>query len=409
MPQKTPLPEEVKTLIRAQRALGRFSRRSMLAGAGALGAGTFLSACGTSTKSSSAGKPSTAEDHSLQEHKVNWANWPAYLDFDENTKRHPTLIDFEGKTGIKPVYAEDINDNNEYYGKIQEQLRMGKDIGRDIFTITDWMAARMIRQGLVQRFDHNVMPNLKNLRADLQNVDYDPGRNFSVTWQSGFTGLAYNTAKMQELGVTIKNVDDLWNPKLKNRVMVLSEMRDTLGLIMAQQGVDVKKFTEAQFGNALDELERRISDGYIRQVAGNDYMEALKSGDALAAFAWSGDVAQLNAEGRGKWTFLLPEAGGLLWSDNLMVPVGARHKQNAEILMNYYYQPDVAAKVAQYVQYVCPVVGAKQAMSRLDPSLGNNQMIFPDEKTLAKAPVIRTLTTQEETTFNDEFQRALGV
>jgi len=369
----------------------------------------MLSACGTSGKSSSSSRPTVAEDRSLQEHKVNWANWPAYLDFDDNSKKHPTLIDFERKTGIKPVYAEDINDNSEFYGKVQEQLRMGKDIGRDIFTITDWMAARMIRQGFVQRFNRSAMPNLKNLRADLQNVDYDPGRNYSVTWQSGFTGLAYNTTKIRQMGITIGSVGDLWNKKLKNRVMVLSEMRDTLGLIMSEQGTDVTKFTEAQFGNALDEFEKKVTDGYIRQVAGNDYMESLKSGDALASFAWSGDIAQLNAEGGGRWTFLLPEAGGLLWSDNLMIPVGARHKQNAEILLNYYFQPEIAAKVAQYVQYVCPVVGAKEEMSRLDPTLLNNWMIFPDEKTLAKAPVVRTLTTQEETTFTDQFQRALGV
>jgi spermidine/putrescine transport system substrate-binding protein len=258
----------------------------------------------------------------------------------------------------------------------------------------------------VQKLDAAQMPNKKNLTAAYASPDYDPGRDYSMTWQGGFAGLAWNKEKVPG---GLRSVSDLWRPELKGRVEVLSEMRDTVGLIMGAQGVDISgKFTQDQFQNAVDELDKQISSGQIRQVKGNSYKEDLISGDALAVIGWSGDITQINFENGDKWEFALPESGGTLWADNMLVPIASPHKKNAERLMNYYYDPKVAAEVAAYVNYICPVEGAQAEMEKIDPDLAKNPMIFPDETFLSKAKAFRSLTPQEETEFSTAFQKVLG-
>lgn len=402
------LSPEAAAIVRAQ-----LSRRSLLAGAGALSLGG-LAACGTSgtpgaSDSGSAtgeAKPTAAADTSATDKTVNWANWTLYLDYDEATKKYPTLEAFQKQTGITATYAEDIEDNDSYYGKVSAQLKNGQDIGKDIIVLTDWMAARVIRQGYVQRLDAAAIPNKKNIDQAYASPDYDPGRDFSLTWQGGFAGLAWNKEKVPG---GLKSVTDLWKPELKGRVEVLTEMRDTIGLIMGSQGVDIAgSFTDDQFMAGIDELQKQVSSGQIRSVKGNSYKEDLISGDALAVIGWSGDITQINFENDDKWQFALPESGGTLWADNMLVPIGSPHKKNAETLMNYYYDPKVAAEVAAYVNYICPVVGAQAEMEKLDPELAKNKFIFPDEAFLAQAKKFRTLTPQEETKYVSAFQTVLG-
>ncbi|GAA3596409.1 spermidine/putrescine ABC transporter substrate-binding protein [Kineosporia mesophila] len=407
--RRRPLSPEAAAVIRAQRG---FSRRSLLGGTGALGLGAALAACGTSGTATggSDSKPAAAQDTSAKDKMVNWANWTLYLDYDENTKTYPTLEAFQKQTGIEATYDEAIEDNDSYYGKIQGQLRNGQDIGKDVIVFTDYMAARVIEQGYVQKLDLGSIPNSKNILDNLKTVDFDSGRNYSLTWQSGYAGIAWNKEKLPQ---GIKSVDDLWRPSLKGRVEVLSEMRDTLGLIMLGQGVDISgDFSSDDFGNALDVLEKQLNEGQIRQVKGNSYKEDLISGDAVAVIGWSGDITQLNAENGDKWGFAIPEAGGTLWSDNMLVPIGSPHKANAEALMNYYYEPEVAAEVAAYVNYICPVKGAQEIMAASKDkelaALAGNANIFPTAADLAKVKVFRTLKGTEQTDFTSEFQRVLG-
>jgi spermidine/putrescine transport system substrate-binding protein len=405
---RRPLDPRVRSLVEA-----RLSRRSVLLGAAGL---TALAACGTSgtptgtgggsAAATGAAKPSPATDRSATEKVVNWANWTLYLDYDEDTKKYPTLEAFQKKTGLKATYAEDIDDNDTYYGKISGQLRNGKDIGKDVIVFTDWMTGRCIRAGYAQELDAAAMPNTKNLLPSLRDVDYDPGRKYSLPWQGIFGVIAWNKEKVPG---GLKSVSDLWKPELKGRVEVLSEMRDTVGMIMLEQGVDISgQFTATQFEAGVAELEKHISSGQIRQVKGNSYKEDLISGDALAVIGWSGDIFQLNAENGDKWGVTLPEAGGTLAFDNLMVPVGSPHKANAEKLIDYYYDPEVAATVEAYVNYICPVQGAKEQMEKIDPELASSQWIFPDDTTLAKAKVFRTLTADEDTQFSQAFQKVIG-
>ncbi|WP_088288581.1 PotD/PotF family extracellular solute-binding protein [Kineosporia sp. A_224] len=416
--RRPPLSPEAAQIVRAMQA-GRLSRRSMLTGAGALGMGAFLAACSTSapgatgsatggagTGTAPAGKPSPAVDTSDTDKVVNWANWTLYLDFDDKSKTYPTLEAFQKKTGIKATYSEDIEDNDSYYGKVQAQLKAGQDIGKDIIVLTDYMAARVIRQGLVQPLVESVMPNKTRILPNLAEVSYDQGRKQSLTWQSGYAGLAWNKAKVPG---GLKNVSDLWKPELKGRVEVLSEWRDTLGLIMMEQGKRIDgKFADADFENALAVLEKQLNDGQIRQVKGNSYKEDLISEDALAVIGWSGDIFQLVAENGDKWDFAIPEAGGTLWSDNMLIPVGSPHAKNASTLMNYYYDPKVAAEVAAYVNYICPVQGAQAEMEKLDAELAKSKLIFPTAEDLSNVQVFYSLDPETETKYTEQFQKVLG-
>jgi spermidine/putrescine transport system substrate-binding protein len=391
------LSPETRAIIRAQ-----MSRRSLLVGAGAIAGATTLAACGTGSSETS----TSVVDVSDTEKIVRWANWPLYLDFDEDTKVYPSLKAFEEKFGIAATYTEDIDDNNSFYGKVQGQLAIGSDIGYDVVTPTDWMASRWIEQGYAQKFDAANIPNKSKIRAVLENVGFDQGRNYSLTWQSGFAGFGWNTQKISK---GVRTIEDLFAPANKGRVVVLSELRDTIGIIMQYQGVDPSAdFTEDQYMNAIDFLKGKIADGFIRKVRGNSYSEDLVNGDAVAVIGWSGDMFILKSENEGKFDFAIPESGGMLWSDNMLIPSTSTHKKNAEALINYYYEPAVAAQVAAYVNYICPVEEAQPELEKIDPALATSPFIFPDEATLAKVKVFRALTSDEQTTFQTAFDEAIG-
>ncbi|WP_411733530.1 spermidine/putrescine ABC transporter substrate-binding protein [Paeniglutamicibacter sp.] len=404
--RELPRDPAVRALIRQAQRM-QLTRRKMLAGAGGLGLAAFLAACGTGgTGGSPSSTAAAVTDMSESDKNIFWANWTLYLDYDEQAKTYPTLDEFAKRTGIKTHYAEDIDGNDSYYGKVQAQLSAGQDIGQDIMTLTDWMTGRVIRQGFTQELDHANIPNIKNLLPNLQDVDFDPGRKHSLTWQSGYAGIAYNKAKYPK---GLRTLSDLWNPDLKGRITVLDEMRDTMGLLMLDNGVEISGgWGDTEFAAATEVLSSQIASGQIRQVKGNSYKEDFISGDAIAGIVWSGDITQMNFENNDQWEFVLPEAGGTLWSDNLMVPVASPRKANAEKLMDFYYEPEIAAQVAAYVNFISPVQGAKEAMEKIDPELMDNALIFPSEADLAKAHVFRSLSAEEETNFNSQFQTAIG-
>jgi spermidine/putrescine transport system substrate-binding protein len=390
----------IRQLVQSARA-SQLSRRGLLAGLGAGAATLALAACSTGGAS---GKPTPAKDNSSTDKTMTWANWQAYLDQNDDGG-YPTLEAFQKQSGITVKYDVAVDDNNTYYAKVKDQLALGKDIGADTVCLTDWMIARWIRLGYVQSFDESAIPNKKNLVANLQDIDFDPGRKKSLPWQSGFAGICWNKEKLPQ---GLKSVDDLWKPELKGKVGVLSEMRDTMGLLLLQQGVDISKtFSDADFDKAIDTLTKKVSDGQIRNIKGNSYLNDLKSGDTLAAICWSGDITQLNAEAGDNWEFVLPEAGGTLWSDNFVIPIGSTRKANAEKLIDYYYQPEVAAEVAAWVNYITPVEGAKEAAVAIDPALADNQLIFPDADTLSQAHIFRSLSTAEEQKYQAAFQKVI--
>ncbi len=347
----------------------------------------------------------TQPDQSATSPELNVSNWVSYIDVDDDGNR-PTLDRFVEATGISVNYTEDINDNAEFDAKVRPQLEAGQDIGRDIVVLTDWKAAEWIRRGYAQKFDRAWVPNARNLLPTLQGVAFDPERDQSLPWQSGYAGLGFNVDLLEELTGKreIRTIAELWDPALKGRVSMLSEMRDSVGLVMLSQGNDPADFTEDDFNAAIAELQEQIDSGQIRQVSGNDYLAALENKDVVAAIGWSGDVAALGDPFR----FVIPESGGTLWTDNMMVPAMARHRNNAERFMDWYYDPAIAAELAAYVQYICPVVGAREAIERIDASLMDNPFIFPTEEDLKNVAVFKPLTSSEQVKYDQAFQALIG-
>ncbi|MFC5859045.1 ABC transporter substrate-binding protein [Agromyces flavus] len=377
------------------------TRRGLLAGAGAGASALALAACSTGGGQA---KPTAAADESANDKTLNWANWAAYIDEDD-AGNYPTLDRFQEETGIAVNYEVAVDDNNTYYGKVKDQLALGKDIGADTVCLTDWMVSRWIRLGYTQPLDHANIPNMANLAPALANPDFDPGREHSLPWQGGFAGICWNVEKVPG---GLASVEDLWNPELKGRVGVLSEMRDTMGLIMLQNGVDISgEWGDAEYDAAIEVLDEQVANGQIRNIKGNSYLEDLKSEDTLAAICWSGDITVINAEAGDKWQFAIPDAGGTLWNDNFLIPIGSPRKTNAETLINYYYDPEVAAEVAAWVNYITPVVGAQEAAMAIDPELAENQLIFPNEETLSTAHIFRALSGAEEQKYQAQFQQIL--
>ena len=391
---KKDLSPEARAIINSQ-----VTRRGLIAGTGAVGAAGLLAACGSGGSDSAAGGGDAST--------VRWGNWPLYLDYDEDTKKYPTLEAFSAESGIAAKYFEDYNDNDEFYGKVQAQLKLNEDIGYDVVTPTDWMAARWIRLGYAQKFDLAKIPNRVNILDSLASPSFDPKRESTLTWQGIMGGFGWNT-KTNPKG--LRTLDDLFAPQNKGKIVVLSEMRDTIGIILLSQGVDLQSVTEDQFMNAVDFMEGKISDGWIRGVKGNEYAEDLISGDATAVIGWSGEMFILAGDYDGKFDFAIPESGGTISGDNFIIPtpVGAEAKANAEKLINYYYDPAVAAEVAAYVNYVCPVEGAQAEMEKIAPELANSSYIFPDAAMSAKLNVFRSLTPAEESSWAEAFQKAQG-
>jgi spermidine/putrescine transport system substrate-binding protein len=390
MSKESSLSPEARSILGAM-----VSRRGVLAGAGGLGAAGLLAACGGGSDSGDSAN------------SVRWGNWPLYLDYDEDTKKYPTLEKFQEQTGITAQYFEDYNDNDEFYGKVQAQLKLGEDIGYDVVTPTDWMAARWIRLGYTQKFDAANIPNKSNILDSLASPSFDPNREQSLTWQGIMAGFGWNTAKNPK---GIRTLDELFAPQNKGKIVVLSEMRDTIGIILLAQGVNLQTVTEDQYMNAVDYMAKQISDGWIRGVKGNEYAEDLTSGDATAVIGWSGDMFILKAENEGKFDFAIPESGGTISGDNLMIPstASAEGKANAEKLINFYYDPAIAAEVAAYVNYVCPVKGAQAEMEKIAPELASSPFIFPDDAMSKRLNVFRSLTPAEETSWTEAFQKAAG-
>ena len=397
-----PLPQDpmIRAII-AQARQAQLNRRTLLAGAGAGASALALAAC---SPTGAQGKPTPAADESANDKTLNWANWAAYIDEDDDGN-YPTLEAFQEETGIAVNYEVAVDDNNTYYGKVKDQLALGQDIGADLVCLTDWMIARWIRFGYAQEFDHGNIPNVANLTPSLRDVDFDPGRKLSLPWQGGFAGICWNK---EAVPGGLASVSDLWQADLKGRVGVLSEMRDTMGLLMLENGVDISgKWGDDEYSEAIELLRQQVADGQVRNIKGNSYLEDLKSEDTLAAICWSGDITVINAEAGDKWEFAIPTAGGTLWNDNFLVPIGSPRKANAEALMNYYYEPEVAAEVAAWVNFITPVVGAQEAAAAIDPELAENQLIFPNEETLSNAYVFRALDGAEEQKYQAEFQSIL--
>ena len=395
-----------RQLARELGAGAGFSRRGFLRGAGAsalaVTAGGLLVSCGTEGTTQSA-DTCQSTDRSESEKELVFSNWPLYI--DEKGKIYPTLEDFQAESGISVTYNTDVNDNNQFFAKVRNQLGACETTGRDIFVLTDWMAARMIGLGWIQKLDMSAMPNVEaNLTPSLKDPSWDPGRKYSVPWQSGLTGIAYNA---QYTGEVSSFEELVTRSDLKGKVSLLSEMGDTMGFVLKLVGADPDDFSDDEWQEALDRLQEIVDSGQIRQFTGNEYTRGLANGDIAACEAWSGDVIAMQYDNKDI-KFVKPAEGLSLWSDNMMVPNKADHKANAETLMNYYYDPEVAARLAAWVNYICPVQGAEEAMEQVDPSLVGNPLIFPTEEDLANTFAFMSVDTKTREEYDKAFNQVIG-
>jgi spermidine/putrescine transport system substrate-binding protein len=345
-------------------------------GLGALSVPGLLAACGGSSSKSAA---------SGQVKKVmNFANWPYYIDTPQTLKaagihKPTTLQEFEKRTGIKVNYYEEVNSNPEYFAKVQGRLSKGEGIGRDIIVSTDndRFLGDYISNKWAQKLDKSMIPNMKNLIPAQQHPPFDHDRDYSLPWASGMDGIGWND-KVTDPVTSVKQLFE--DPKLKGRVGVWNSMGDTLGLIMLENGDDPAKVTDASFNRAIKRLQKAVNSGQIRKFYGNDYAPVLAKGDLAATMAWSGDIANL-ADPHCHW--LVPTHGGIIWTDNMIIPLGGSVPTACKY-MNFMYEPMISAQWAVGANYISSVKDVKQDAVKLDPKAASNNLTFPTEKTLSQ-------------------------
>jgi spermidine/putrescine transport system substrate-binding protein len=400
--------------------LDAMSRRRLLQGAALAGFSAFLAACGTkgtgasasTSAAASSASPSTEPTASASptakpspSDVLNFANWPLYIDTDENdATKHKTLEDFTAKYGTKVKYSEAIDANESFFGTIKPSLEAGQDTGWDLMVLTDWMAGKVIRLGWAEQMDLGNMPNkVANLKDIYLNVDFDPTNDHHAPWQSGMTGLGYDSAKTGDL----TSLAALWDLKWKGKVEFLTEMRDSVGLTLLKLGKDPSGATREDADAAIAEIGKAVDAGIVRAFKGNAYAVDLVKGDVLLAMAWSGDIVQKQLE-KASLKFTIADEGGMLWTDNMMIPKGAAHKYTAELMIDFVYDPKIAAQIEDWVNYICPVKGAQEALVADDPDIANNPLIFPPDDVLAKLKIFASLSEDDETYFNAQFQDVSG-
>jgi spermidine/putrescine transport system substrate-binding protein len=346
----------------------------------------LLAACGGSSKSAAT---TGAASHKLAK-TLHFSNWTLYMDRNNKTHSYPSLIDFQKKYGVHVDYTTDINDNASFFGKIQGPLSRGQSVDRDIVVLTDndRYLALMIRKGWAEKLDKSAIPNIKNLIAVQQHPSFDPNREYSLPWQSGMTGIAYN----DKLTGPVLTVNDLFtNPKLKGKITCLNSMGDALTLVMLENGDDPTKVTDKSFNAAFNRIKKAVDSKQIRQFTGNDYAPLLAKGDLMAAMSWSGDIAQL---GNKHLHWNVPKDGGAIWTDNMLIPKGG-NIYTASVYMNYVYDPKVQGLMEAGdpkrnitgIYYIPPVAGAGTWAKKYDPSVANNPLIFPSKETLSKVKI----------------------
>lgn len=391
---------ELQDLVR--RALSRrafLGRTAAAAGTFALGS-AFLQACakkegaaaaGAGADSMSAGATATAAK------TVRISNWPLYIDKE-------TVEDFKKATGYGAIYTEDVNDNNEFFAKIDEPLKRGQSIDRDIIVLTDWMAGRLIKLGYTQPLVDSAFPNKANLVDGLKNVGFDPGRVHSVPWMSGMTGIGYNPKKT---GREITSFNEIFDPKFKGQVTMLTEMRDTLGLVMLGDGKDPGNCTVDDAKAACAKIKKYRENGHIRAFTGNDYAEDLAAGNLAICVAWSGDIQGLSADNPDlRW--IAPKEGAMLYSDNMLIPKTSDRAEVASAFMNYVYDPAHSAKIVAAAPYLSPVKGTGEELAKTHPELAKSALVNPPADVRARLHVFKWLEEAEDTEFNKLFQDAIG-
>jgi spermidine/putrescine transport system substrate-binding protein len=337
---------------------------------------------------------------------VNWSNFTLYMPVDDNGS-FPLVESCAKELNIEISYTEDIDDNAGFFAKVKPLLDQGDSIGRDLIVVTDDFVLPWIRGGFVEKFNRTNMPNVtNNLIQSYYEVSYDQNREYAIPWQSGFTGIGFNKSKIKELLGTdsITTMEQFFDPRLKGQILMSSEMGDSIGLVMSWLGFDLENFTDDQFDESLEFISKQVANGQIQQIVGNESALSLENGDVAAVVGYAGDLWQLGDE----FGFEVPESGGLVFADNLLIPKGAANKELAEKVVDYFYEPTIAAEVSQYVGYVSPVIGAQEAAAKLDPELAASKWVFPSQEQFAKTKFFIINDAERDSRLREKWQKVLG-
>ncbi|HEX8941334.1 MAG TPA: spermidine/putrescine ABC transporter substrate-binding protein [Candidatus Limnocylindrales bacterium] len=404
------------------------SRRRLLQGTALAGFGAFLAACtGSSptpsptatpaapTASASAGPTPTPEITPTPAitGPLMWANWPAYIDLvgaaanagAYSPGSSPTIEAFKKQYKVDVKYVEDIQANEDFFKqKLETQFVAGKPTGWDLIVMTDWMAGKLIAKSWIQKIDQSAVPNcVQNLRDPLKNQTWDPGNDYHYPWQSGMTGVGYDSTALTKANIPAPTkIADLWNIDPK-KVTFLTEKRDTFGLGLLKLGKDPTQATADDLQAVHDDM-KPLADKGLR-FTGNDYLQDFASRKTWAAMVWSGDLAN---SGAADQKFVFPEEGTMIWTDNMMIPKGATNVYTAELMMNWVYDPKIAAQIADYVKYVSPVKGADTEIEKIDKGASSNPLMFPTQDIIAKQKSFQYLTQDLEDTLNSLYSDLAG-
>jgi spermidine/putrescine transport system substrate-binding protein len=375
-------------------ASGGLSRREFIARGSAAAGGLALGSTllGATTAFASVG------DQADVGGKLAVLNWPLYIDKKSKS-------DFPAKTGIDLKYSESLNDNNEFFAKYQRQFSQDQYPGFDIAVPTTWMAKRLIDLGYVQKLPLDDIPNAANLVPGFQNPVWDPTGEYTLPWQTGMTGLAYN---IKVTGRELNSVEDLYDPKFKNKVGMLLEMRDSVGLALFAEGIDPATVTYKKAEPALKRLQKAVDKGQVRRFTGNDYQDDLVDGNFAVCVSWSGDVAQLTLD-NPDLRFVICDEGGMRWADTMTWIASAKRKAQVAAWMNYFYDPANAARVAAFVQYISPVDGIDADLAAIEPALATSPLIFPPEDVQTRLKTFnQELSPKDEEKFDRRFAEITG-
>jgi spermidine/putrescine transport system substrate-binding protein len=377
-------------------------------GAGALSMSAFLAACGVGDNNGNGnGGPSGATDPLTTtelQGELNFANWPLYIDKGKTG----TLKNFEKASGTDVVYKEVIDDNASFFGTIQEPLANGQDTGWDLIVVTDWLIGKMIDLGYLEQIQQDRLENFYAHAGEIyKNRTYDPGNKYSVPWQSGITGIGYNP---ELTGREISSFEDLFDPEFKGKVGMFTEMRDTMNLTLLGLGISPQSATLEDVEKAQQKLLEQRDAGIVRQYYGNTYADALARGDIALTMAWSGDIFILKLD-HPELEFVVPEEGGILWTDCMAIPQNAQHPIDAMVMMDHVYEPQAAAQLAAYVNYICPVPEAQPILASADDSysrqVSKSPLVFPTTAMESKLHSYKLLSEEEEQQWNDLFDQVV--
>jgi spermidine/putrescine transport system substrate-binding protein len=352
-------------------------------GVGAVSLAALLDACGVGGSSAAGSTSPGTFDWSAQtlNHKLNFANWPYYIDTSHGT--HPTLDTFTKQTGIEVNYKPVINDNQAFYAKLKPQLQAGQSTGWDIIVITNGaQLSELIGNNWLIPLDLSQLPNFTKYASDsIKSPSYDPGNKYSVVWQSGFTGIAYSPKATQALGREPDSLADLWDPALAGHVGMMSDNTELGSIGLLHLGIEPSTSTPSDWTKAAQVLQQQKSDGIPLGYYDQGYVNKLENGDTWLTQAWSGDIFLANESGYPELKFVVPDEGVMFWHDNLMIPVGSPDPLDAITYMNYVYDPQVAALMANYIWYVTPVPDAKPIVASLPGGkpVADSPLVFPDQ------------------------------